>query len=153
MGIHEYTMTIASNASCILAVPIGNFTINHAFEDYYVETIEFYADGAQRKVIHYTEDYLSGDLLDWASNVLSGHSDYLQLEYRMKHKDEFYQLDLKDTSTKVIILAVIVWIICAPLAMVYFAMKCCTKAKEQKYSKVEIVSSGAEELEQMELIE
>merc|ERR1712129_659985 len=105
--IHEYTMTIASNASCVLAVPIGNFTINHEFEDYYVETIEFYADGAQKKDVHYTEDYLSDNLMDWASNVLAGHSDYLQLEYRMKHKDEFYQLDLKDTSTKAIILAVI----------------------------------------------
>merc|ERR1712129_684010 len=79
-----------------------------------------------------------------------GHSDYLQSEYRMKHKDGFYQLDLEDTSTKVFILAVIVWIICAPLAMVWFVMKCCSK--EQKYSKVEIVSSGAEDLEKMELI-
>ena len=81
---------------------------------------------------------MDGDLFDWAGEVLSGYSDYFVIDHENDGKDDFYRLDFKDTSTKIIILSLIVWIICAPLGMVVIALKCCNKQKAHKYEKVDV---------------
>merc|ERR1712228_295627 len=138
--VNDYTIKAVANASCTLQVKIPgtNYLVGHSFEEYYVETITFNDDGTTRKRVQWTEDHLDGDLTEWAEAVLSGYSDYFVIDHEHEGKDDFYRLDFKDTSTKIIILSLIVWIICAPLGMVVIAFKCCNKSKVHKYEKVDV---------------
>merc|ERR1712228_313270 len=143
--VNEYTIKTEANASCTLQVKIPgtNYLIGHAFEEYYVQTVIFNEDGTHKKRIEWTEDHLEGDLVEWAEAVLSGYSDYFVIDHENEGKNDFYRLDFKDTSTKIIILSLIVWIICAPLGMVFIAFKCCKKRTVHKYEKVEVVLSDS----------
>merc|ERR1712228_901112 len=143
--VNDYTIKIAANASCTLQVKIPgtNYLVGHSFEEYYVQKTIFNADGTQKKIVRWTEDHLDGDLSEWAEAVLSGYSDYFVIDHEHEGKNDFYRLDFKDTSTKIIILSLIVWIICAPLGMVFIALKCCNKRKVHKYEKVDVVSSDS----------
>merc|ERR1712228_675023 len=143
--VHDYTFKAVANASCTLQVKIPgtNYLVGHSFEEYYVETITFNDDGTMKKKVQWTEDHLDGDLSEWAEAVLSGYSDYFVIDHEHDGKNDFYRLDFNDTSTKIIILSLIVWIICAPLGMVFIALKCCNKGKVHKYEKVDAVSSDS----------
>ena len=88
-------------------------------------------------------------LKEWAdSTLVSGHADgekyildlmdrygdYLKVDY--ENKDEYYRLDLGDTSTKLLVGCLLLWLICAPLCMVWVAMKYFNGARVYKYAKV-----------------
>merc|ERR1711933_84750 len=94
------------------------------------------ADGTIEKFVMWTEDDLSMDMIDWAERVMSGYSDYFNVDG--SKNEEYYRLDLKDTSTKIILIALLFWIICAPIGMVWIAMKCCYRKKVHNYSKVDV---------------
>jgi len=144
--VNDYTIKIVSNASCTLQVviPGTNYMVGHSFQEYIVGTTTFNADGTIRKRTAWTEDHIDGTLVEWAETVLSGYSDYFVIDHENDHegKNNFYRLDFKDTSTKIIILSLIVWIICAPMVMVFIAFKCCYKRKNHQYEKVGIVSAS-----------
>merc|ERR1711933_318527 len=133
--VEDYSIKFALNASCVLQIPIGRFLVGHAFNDYIVQTVEFNADGTEKKLVLWTEDDLLMDLVDWADRVLSGYSDFFNVDG--SKKEEYYRLDFEDTSTKIILFVLLFWIICAPIAMVWIAMKCCYKSKVHNYSKVD----------------
>merc|ERR1711933_661174 len=98
------------------------------------ETFTFNEDGSIQKSLMWMEDDLILDVMAWAERVLSGYSDYFNVDG--SKKEEFYRLDFKDTSTKIILFGLLFWIICAPIGMVWIAMKWCTRRKVHKYSKV-----------------
>merc|ERR1712050_574810 len=81
------------------------------------------------------------DMMAWAEKVVSGYSNYFNVDG--SKKEEYYRLDFKDTSTKIILFALLFWIICAPIAMVWIAMKCCYHRKVHKYSKVDVAACKA----------
>merc|ERR1711971_784994 len=103
-------------------------------------SFEFNDDGRQFGEIEWTEDDLSFDLMEWADQTLRGYGDFLKVDHA--NKDKYYQIDLGDTSVRIFIGLVIFWVICAPIGMVWIAMKFCSSGKVYKYSKVDVASES-----------
>ena len=90
------------------------------------------------------EQGLVNTLKEWADSVLdSGHTDGYGDYFKVDHdnKDQYYILDFGETSTKVIIGCLLLWFICAPIGMVWVAMKCFNGKRRHKYGKVNYDSS------------
>ena len=121
-------------------VQISSFQVGHAFKDYHVEEFEFNDAGQLTKKIQWTEDDLAADLIEWSEQVLSGYGDYLKVDHA--NKDQYYQIDLGDNGVRGLIALILFWILCAPIGMVWIAMKYCSEQEEYKYAKVDVVSDS-----------
>merc|ERR1711933_625683 len=115
--VNDYTIRIVGTGHAIVQVPIGSFLVGHSFDDDFEQTMTFNEDGTINKYVFMAEDELNMDLIAWAESILSGYSDYFNVDG--SKKEEFYRLDLKDTSTKVILCVLLFWIICAPIVMIF----------------------------------
>lgn len=139
--VDERSVKVASNGSYSLKVQVGSFQIGHAFKDYVEETFVFNDDGTLRKRIQWTEDDLSFDLNVWADQTLRGMGDYFKVDHA--NPDNYYQIDLSTTGVKLFVGLFLLWLIVAPIGMVWIAMRYCNNGqKVNKYAKVDVVSES-----------
>ena len=61
------------------------------------------------------------------------YSDYVRVDH--SNKEKYWRFDIGDTSTRIIIVSLLIWFVCAPIAMVWVVMKCC-RQKGDKCAKV-----------------
>ena len=143
---------------CFLSLSVYDFAAHLArftqFTDDFNNTYTFNDDGTWRQWFVHDEQSMASSLEEWADSTLvsgyaAGHEyildlierygDYLKVDH--DNKDQYYRLDLGDVSTKVIIGCLVLWFVCAPIGMVWVAMKCFNGKRRHKYGKVNYDSS------------